>query len=124
MVQITYCIAITLVKISILLLYRSIFPWQHFIYATYVVGACAVAWGIACTLVSIFSCIPVQAFWNTTITDARCIDTRSFYLGNCIPNIVIDIMILSLPMYEIYKLQMMQLKTKIVVACMFALGGL
>ncbi|KAL9021221.1 MAG: hypothetical protein Q9185_001622 [Variospora sp. 1 TL-2023] len=120
MVQITYCIAITLVKISILLLYRSIFPWQHFIYPTYVVGACAVAWGIASTLVSIFSCIPVQAFWNTTITDA---DTRSFYLGNCIPNIVIDIMILSLPMYEVYKLQMMQLKTKIVVGCMFALGG-
>ena len=53
-----------------------------------------------------------------------CISTRDYFIGNSIPNIALDITILSLPMYEIYKLQKMKLKTKIMVGGMFALGSL
>ena len=54
----------------------------------------------------------------------KCISTRNYFIGNSIPNIALDITILSLPMYEIYKLQKMKLKTKIMVGGMFALGSL
>ena len=122
--EITYIFAITLIKISILLLYRSIFRRPHFFTATYVVGALCVAWAIACTFVSIFSCKPIAAFWDQNIVNFKCISTRNYFIGNSIPNIALDITILSLPMYEIYKLQKMKLKTKIMVGTMFALGSL
>lgn len=122
--EIAYCFGITLVKLSILLFYRSIFNAdKRFRLPLYIIATCCILWGVACTLVSIFSCTPIRGFWDLEIP-AKCISTRNFFLGNAIPNITIDLAILCLPQYEIWKLQKMALKTKIVIACMFALGGL
>ena len=120
--EICYGICLPLIKISILLLYRSIFPTRGFTIATNVVGAFVLAWGIACLLVSIFSCTPIYGFWDIT-TPSTCINTRKFFMGIAIPNIITDVTILALPMGKVWYLQMSRGR-KLAVSCMFLLGGL
>lgn len=52
-----------------------------------------------------------------------CIDTNKFFIGNAVPNILTDAMILALPAYELYRLQM-KTAQKIGVGSIFMLGGL
>jgi len=109
-------------KVSLILFYRSIFPGRGFAITTNIVGAFVIAWGIACLLVSIFACNPIQGFWDTTIP-STCIDVRAFYIGNAVPNILTDVVILALPIKYIWCLQMCW-KQKLVVSGMFLLGSL
>ena len=88
----------------------------------YIVGALVLAWAIALILVSIFACNPIRGFWDVTIP-STCIDTRKFFLGNSIPNIIMDVTILGLPMPQVWNLQM-SLKQKLLVSVLFLLGGL
>src|SRR5277367_3588805 len=76
---ILYAVAIAVIKISILLLYRSLFPTPGIDLATKIIGAISIAWGIETALVGIFSCMPVKAFWDITVTDKKCINTTAFF---------------------------------------------
>ena len=120
--EILYTISLVATKISILLLYRSIFPGRRIALITNIVGACIIAWGIAVVLVSIFSCNPVRGFWDITV-EATCVDTRHFYLGSSVPNISMDVIILLLPIKNIWGLQM-GVRQKFAVSGLFLLGGL
>lgn len=73
-------------------------------------------------LVSIFSCKPVSGFWDRGIRPA-CINTKAFLIGNAVPNIVTDIVILGLPMPEIWRLNT-QKHQKMALSVIFLLGGL
>lgn len=53
---------------------------------------------------------------------AQCMDRLGLFLGNAIPNIVIDVFILALPLYEVANLQMTKIK-KMGVFAIFLLGG-
>ena len=79
-------------------------------------------WGTAILLVSIFSCQPVNGFWDVTIP-SKCINTRNFFIGNSVPNICMDVFILALPFGKVWKLQM-SARNKILVSGLFLLGGL
>ena len=120
--EILYSILLPLIKISILLLYCSIFPTHGIILAARCIGALVIAWGIACLLVSIFSCDPIRGYWDLTIP-SKCIATREFFLGNSIPNITMDVLILALPVRKVWDLQMPR-QRKIAVSSIFLLGGL
>ena len=110
------------IKISILQLYRSIFPGRGFVIMTGVVGAGVIAWGIAVILVSIFQCNPVRGAWDLTVP-ATCITLPKFYLANAVPNIAMDVIILALPIPNVWTLQM-SIRQKYVVSGLFLLGGL
>ena len=111
-----------MIKISILLLYRSIFPGRRFSIATMIVGALVIGWGSACLLTSILSCVPISVFWDIT-RPSTCIDKGKFFLGNSIPNIAMDVLILMLPMRHVWYLQL-SLRQKFAVSGLFLLGGL
>jgi len=115
-----YIISPVATRNSILLLYRSIFPSSHFAFVTNIVGV--LSWGIAVAPVSIFSCNPVRGFWDFTVP-STCINTRNFYMGNSAPIITMDVVILSLPIKNIWDLQMLMRQT-IVVSGLILLGGL
>ena len=124
--EVLYCIVLVAVKLSILCLYCSIFPSNGFEVDSRIVRAIVVAWRIACILVSIFSCNPVEGFWNVTMQmtgQAQCISTRNFFIGNSVPNIIMDVVILALPIKNIWQLQM-SFSHKMIVTVMFLLGGL
>lgn len=89
---------------------------------TNVVGFIVLAWGLAILLVSIFSCHPINGFWDITIPSV-CINTRNFFIGNSVPNICMDVFILALPVRKVWHLKI-SLKSKIAVSGLFLLGGL
>lgn len=118
-----YAVAITLIKVSILLLYRSLFPTRDIKLATTMIGAISIAWGTETALVGIFSCKPVTAFWDISATEKKCINTTAFFIANSAVHVVLDMVILTLPVRKVWALRMPRQK-KIVVSFMFLLGGL
>jgi hypothetical protein len=120
---ILYAIAILVIKISILLLYRSLFPTPGINLATKIIAAISVAWAFETALVGILSCRPVKSFWDITITERKCINTTAFFIANSAVHVVIDIAILTLPIRKVWPLKM-SIQKKVVVSFMFLLGGL
>jgi hypothetical protein len=121
--EIIYAMLITLIKLSVLAMYRSIFPTYLVNIGTYVLGAVVLAWWLAVILVTFLQCRPLSGLWDIfTATEAKCLDRLGLFLGNAIPNIVIDVFILVLPLLEVARLQMTNAK-KIGILAIFLLGG-
>ncbi|KAI0836992.1 hypothetical protein F5Y06DRAFT_305051 [Hypoxylon sp. FL0890] len=120
-VEIVYSIGFVLIKLSIMALYRQLFPTRFMFICTRFLGAFVIMWGVALTLVSIFSCNPIRGFWDLDI-GAKCINTQWFFIGNSIPNILADICLLCLPMRDVWTLQL-GLRSKIIISVLFALGS-
>ena len=118
----TYNICITMCKISILLLYRRIFDTARFKAATIVVGVLCVLWFIAESVTAIAQCSPVEGAWNKMIP-SRCINLTAFWYGLTASNLILDIIILCMPMFVIWRLKLAT-RQKIVLSGMFMLGGL
>lgn len=86
------------------------------------------AWGAAVLLVSIFQCIPVPRFWNPTLP-GYCIDGQTFFWGNAISNLLLDVIILATPLFLLWggntlDESTMLVRTRLVVSGLFLLGGL
>ena len=108
-------------KISIVCLYRRIFPTDTLRIKRVIVMISVTIYWIVCILGCIFGCVPVKAAW--TITTAHCLDLKAFFLATELYNCILDIVILSLPISELRKLHM-PLRHKIGVGFVFLLGGL
>ena len=119
--EILYTTTISTAKLSILLFYRRIFETPVFRQVTQAVGFVVLAWFLAVVLVSIFSCTPIHGYWDHSIP-ATCIDSRAFYLGNSIANILTDVIILALPVRMIWHLQTSR-SQKVALTLVFGLGG-
>lgn len=116
--------SVSLVKVSILLLYYGLFPGKTFGLHVYIVGAFVGAWGLAVLMTSIFTCKPIHGFWEPAIIPPpKCINQRAFFIGNSVLNILADVAILCLPVGKVWHLQMSR-RSKIAVSGMFMLGGL
>jgi hypothetical protein len=111
-----------LIKVSILFMYRRIFPTRFISRASNAIGAIVLLWWVAVVLVSLVQCHPIQKAW-VTVMDGQCINTNLYLISNAVPNIVTDIAMLCLPMYEVYRLHMQRMK-RIGVAVIFLLGSL
>lgn len=121
--EIFYFASLTATKISILAFFLRVFPQQQFRKIIYgVIGIC-VAYGLSFVLATTFQCNPVPYSWK---------QLDSTYQGSCnnihlqgwmsaICNIIIDLIILILPLKELYALQT-SLKKKLMVMVMFSLG--
>ena len=122
--ELVYFITLPIIKISILCLYKNLFPGKEMEWAIYGVGITVVLWGLGSLFTAIFSCNPVHGFWDVTMVPPPvCIDNRKFFLGQSIPNIVTDFMTVVLPIGRVWKLKMSR-RSKIAVSAMLALGGL
>ncbi|MDI1489698.1 MAG: hypothetical protein OHK93_000896 [Ramalina farinacea] len=122
--QILYSIALTATRVSILLFYHSIFPAKTFTRLLWGIGALSVAWGLSVFFVAIFTCSPIRGFWQPMMQPPpHCINQQAFYDGLSVPNFLMDIAILALPVKEVWKLQM-NTRTKMEVSGLFLLGGL
>lgn len=84
------------------------------IYAT---EALVVAWGIATFFVSIFHCLPISNFFEDS-TGTHCV---RFLLATAIPNTLLDIALLVLPLNVLRTLQLSTRK-KIALSVVFSLG--
>ena len=62
-----YNLGLTFTKSAILLLYLRIFSFRTTRVLCYIVMAVVIMYGIQAILTGIFTCIPVQAFWDKSI---------------------------------------------------------
>ena len=89
---------------------------------TSILSTTVVLWALASILVSIFACKPIRGYWDEAIK-STCINMKWFFIGNAVPNIVTDVVILGLPMRHVWELQMGK-RTKTLVSAIFFTGGL
>jgi hypothetical protein len=120
--EIVYFATLAATKLSILTFYTRLFPTRSFKIAVKVMTAVVIAWFIATTLVSIFSCKPVQAFW-THQPGSTCIVSEHFYIANAVPNIITDAIILALPIHMVWKLHTSKWE-RVALTFIFLLGSL
>lgn len=74
------------------------------------------------TFMQIFQCIPREMIWNKFVKDGHCLPIAPTTLSTGVYNVGSDLIILILPLYTIWKLQM-PLKSKIAVSAVFATGS-
>ncbi|KAF2754642.1 hypothetical protein EJ05DRAFT_456834 [Pseudovirgaria hyperparasitica] len=120
--ELIYAHAILFIKTSVLMLYTRIFSTRKFKLVVMVVQAVIVAWYLAVVFVSIFSCNPTRGFWDKTLVPpAKCVSSKKFFVGNAIPNIVTDVVILALPINTVFGLQL-RTTQKLSICFTFLLG--
>ncbi|KAJ5186751.1 hypothetical protein N7449_011515 [Penicillium cf. viridicatum] len=98
-----YVTTVAITKVSILLMYCRIFPTREIRIASMILGGISIAWGMAIILVSVFQCTPIARAWDTRIP-GTCINLKASFIGNAVPNIVTDVLILSLPVRVVWGL--------------------
>ncbi|KAL4935899.1 hypothetical protein BDV06DRAFT_233877 [Aspergillus oleicola] len=115
-----YSVTIMLTKISILLLYRRMFPARWLWMVSLIIGAVVIAYNMAVIFVAGFQCIPLSSLW--TGQPGQCINTSTPFTTLGITNVVTDFAILALPIQPVLGLQM-ETRRKIQVLGIFLLGG-
>lgn len=122
--QIVYASAILTAKLSILALYWRLFPTRFMKRGCVVLAVLTVMWWLAGVLVDIFQCNPVGKAFDISIpiNEGHCISQTGYCLGMIIPNILIDVMILCLPTFEVSKLHLPR-SQRAALASVFLLGA-
>ncbi|OQD95217.1 hypothetical protein PENSOL_c021G01676 [Penicillium solitum] len=119
--QAFYKLTMNMTKMSILMLYLRIFIQRWFRIACSVLLAIITSYMVGAFFASVFQCTPVARAWNKAIPGS-CIDITTNWYANAGFSIATDIIILTLPMYPLYKSKII-LKRKIALMIVFALGA-
>ena len=91
--------------------------------ASVTAGLLNIAWWISLMFAVIFSCKPVQYFWDRSIPNGTCIDQNARAYGITAANFVTDLVVWLLPVPWLWGLHI-QLSRKLAVIGIFLLGGL
>ncbi|KAK4176959.1 hypothetical protein QBC36DRAFT_141369 [Triangularia setosa] len=116
---IVYVWALFALKMSQLWFYLRAFS-LHLKIWIYVVSAICIAWAIIFTFVLTFLCDPIEQQW-TLQRIGRCMDQILVLKCVIMTNILTDLMIIVLPMWTVWQLQM-RTTEKVAVAGCFAIG--
>ena len=121
--EIFYPPSVAITKLSILLFYARIFPTRNFTRVLYAVGSFTLVWCVSTQFVAIFQCHPIHSFWTRFSGDSKCIDLKAFFIGQAVPNIITDLVILVLPLPLIWRLQL-PVSQKLMLTGCFTFGAL
>lgn len=114
-----YLWALMCLKLSQLWFYYRAFKLQLKLWI-YIAGVIIVLWGIIFTFIFTFLCDPVEQQW-TLERIGRCMDQILVLKTIIMSNVLTDMMIVLLPMWTVWRLQMRRTE-KIAVAGCFAIG--
>lgn len=117
-----YGIIMATVKTSVLCLYKRIFPSVGFHRVTYLAMGVLWIWAVVNFLICILQCIPISAVWSAE-SGWVCLDMVTILTAMGGVNAGTDVMVLSLPISQLLKLQMSKFR-KILVVGIFLSGGL
>ncbi|CAF9930843.1 hypothetical protein IMSHALPRED_008293 [Imshaugia aleurites] len=109
---------------AVLLFYRRIFTNGRVVYAIWTMVILVNVWTVAFFCTNLLQCIPISVNWTGwgAAVDS-CINTNTMFLAQAWSDVVTDVMILSLPLPCIWRLQM-PTSRKIAVCSIFLLGTL
>ena len=112
------------IKASLLLLYYRYFGISRpFRIVLYVSAGVTVCWYLGVVVATIFQCVPVAAFWDRSIKNAKCMNLSDFSTSTGATNLLTDVMILCLPMPMVWTLHTNKTQ-KITLTGIFLLGFL
>ncbi|OQD85129.1 hypothetical protein PENANT_c011G05538 [Penicillium antarcticum] len=120
--SILYTGCIACIKLSILMLYRRLFPVKSMKYAVNIVGMIVILWAACGILAGCFICIPTEKLWHPMM-QGGCMNLSKFYYGLQIPNIATDAIILVMPMHIVWNLPISKAQ-KVGLSGIFVLGFL
>ncbi|RYP41312.1 hypothetical protein DL769_011578 [Monosporascus sp. CRB-8-3] len=122
--ELTYTGVIIFVKFSILALYWRIFNKSGSIKLPIgILTAAVLMWGIAVFFLTLLQCIPTRGYWDKTIEASCNVDSQMFLFAISIPNILIDVTLLVLPVPYVIRLNVSKSQKRAIIS-MFLLGGL
>jgi len=102
-----YLLGIMCAKLSILLLYQSIFSVnQKFRLLCYGMMAASVAYCIIFFFLYAFDCSPVYFSWHFSLTEGKCIGITKVIIAIGAVNLVTDLTILIMPLPLVWRLNL------------------
>ncbi|KAH7124264.1 hypothetical protein EDB81DRAFT_699317 [Dactylonectria macrodidyma] len=118
-----YITALMVIKLSILQMYIRIFGLasRMFKILAIIITGIVVAWWISIFAVCIFQCNPIRKAWLPW-AEGTCINLKGSFIGNAIPNILTDVVMLCMPIRQVWKMRV-ALAQKLSVCFIFLLGG-
>ena len=121
--EILYSWSIFLSKMSVLTFYRRLFHVSSIRVPIIILMVCSGIWITIRTFMTIFHCMPVQAYWDKSI-DGKCLNNIGrYYLGTDLTHCLMDFIILALPLWEVVRMKLV-FGQKIAVIAIFSLGSL
>ena len=114
-----YLWALICLKLSQIWFYYRAFGLRLKIWI-YISGAIIGVWGIVFTFLFTFLCDPVELQWSILRT-GKCMDQITVLKSIIMSNVLTDIMIVVLPMWTVWNLQMRKTEKFAVAGC-FAIG--
>jgi hypothetical protein len=117
-----YSAAITLMKATVLLQYRRIFPLPHFQRYCDIFLAFVFIWAMTGTLGTLLICLPIKRNWNP-LEPANCGNRIYFWETYGILHVITDVFILILPLPVLKTLPLPKVEKGVLIA-VFCLGFL
>ncbi|KAH7401297.1 hypothetical protein BKA66DRAFT_545098 [Pyrenochaeta sp. MPI-SDFR-AT-0127] len=102
-----YSFSLGFTKISILCFYWRIFGHCRTKLGIQTLSVMSVMWICMRLILTTIQCIPVNAYWDLTITDKYCpIQSNKFFTGSVITHLFIEFSIIILPVRKLWQLQL------------------
>lgn len=107
--------------------YRRVFRGKTFALVSIGLIICICVWGVAFFFATLFECMPIAQIWTslygTPEHEHYCYNYLPMFQGTAITNMAIDVLILTVPMPMVWRLQM-PTRQKLAVSSFFLLGAL
>lgn len=121
-IQIIFASSITVTRLSLLVFYHRLFPVKRFTIIALITGCVLIAWWISFLFAIIFSCVPVESYWNKAIV-GHCINEHTLSWGITGSELVVNIIMIILPIPWLWHLRLAWTK-KLALIGIFSLGCL
>ncbi|KAJ0426095.1 hypothetical protein BJY00DRAFT_124647 [Aspergillus carlsbadensis] len=125
-IQLIYFTNAVLTKSSLLLLYQRIFGIvRPFRIALAISWFLIIGYFIACVIASIAGCLPVSYIWaryETSPGPGSCFDEVAFFRWNGIANMLLDVLMLTLPLPMVWRMRMSR-RRRLLLTGIFGMGG-
>jgi hypothetical protein len=122
MAELLYATSLGFSKLAILGFYWRLFSVSNIRLGIYILQGSTVIWLTIRTFMTIFHCVPVEAYWNHSIKNAVCnVDPAKFMFGTTLVHLFLEIAVLSLPVFQVKSLKL-RMGQKIAVVAMFMFG--
>lgn len=119
--EVFYGFSMGFLKLSILALYGSVFPYRRFHYCLWALGTFITLWSLMSAIGAICQCIPIESFWDDSV-EGHCMEYGILQFIATVCNIITDFIILFLPIRQIRRLHASKEKKRWIYFS-FAMGG-
>jgi hypothetical protein len=93
----SYYLALTFTKLSIIVTYTRLFPDGIYRYTIYLIGAIVIIFWITSIFTTMLTYVPVQVAWDYSITNPKCIHILKYFYVSTAFNIGTDLTLFFLP---------------------------